>query len=436
MNLGAEKPARALVLLVVLAITLTVVSRSGFFPPVDRAVTDAAIVLLPLAGFVLSLPRLTRRRTARVGTWIAVVFAIAVTLAGLVNGPGIASVFGMLLPAMMAVVLTLIGGLLSAAEFRTIARCIVALAVAQTVFAIADVHLLEDWARQAASIDDVYVYRPNLLIDGIGRAPGTMGHPILLGLICTIGAVLVLSRDVVRSLVFRMILVAFLGWGVVLSGSRSSVAALAVAVLLYFIHPASPTKRWVRVWMVIVITPLTLIYVNEAVNTARDVSLFSLTNRIDALPRLWETLNRPFPFWVFGEGVHFSLDTVADNQFLTASGSYGLIGLLAFIAAIAYALRSRSPIALAVVGCLAFMSLSFDTLTWSFSTLMFWLMVGFSHSHSATTLPNDAVLANHTDPGLKQSTNIPLRRRTARTRGDHARSAASLPTVGRGLRRS
>lgn len=377
-----EKPAWALVLSIIAAITLTAVSRSAIFPPIDRAVTDALIVLLPVVGFILSLQRLTRRHTAQVGLWIAVSFAVTVTVSGIVNGPGIASVFGMLLPATMAVVLVLIGSLITNAEFLLIARWVVLLAVIQAIFAVADVQLLQAWAQQAASTNGVYYYRPNLIIGGFGRASGMMGHPILLGLICTVGAVLAVSRDIVKHPGFRLLIVALLLWAVILSGSRSSVAAFAVAILLFFIHPASPAKRGLRILMVIIVTPLTLIYVNEAINTARQVSLFSLTNRIDALPRLMDTLRRSAPEWLIGEGNGFTLGSVADNQLLTTSGSYGLIGLLTFIAAIIYALWSRSPVAVAAIGCLAFMSLSFDTLTWSFSAFLFWFFIGFSHAEN------------------------------------------------------
>lgn len=377
-----EKPARALVLSIIAAITLTAVSRSSLFPPIDRSVTDGLIVLLPVAGFVLSLPRLASRRDAQVGLWIAISFAVVVTISGLVNGPGIASVFGMLLPAVIAVVLVLLGSIITVREFRTIARWVILLAVVQAVFAIADVNLLQAWAQQAALTNGVYIYRPNLIVDGIGRASGTMGHPILLGLICTIGAVLALGKDIIRRPVVRLLLVALLLWAVVLSGSRSSVAAFAVAVLLFFIHPASPAKRGIRILMVIIVTPLTLVYVNEAITTARQVSLFSLTNRIDALPRLMDTLRRPAPEWLIGEGSRFNIG-IADNQFLTTSGSYGLLGLLILLAAIIYALSSRSPIVVATLGCLAFMSLSFDTLTWGFSSFLFWFLIGVSRSEVA-----------------------------------------------------
>jgi hypothetical protein len=372
-----------LVVCIAAAITITSFYRSSPFSAVDRSVVDAAIVLLPALGALLSMGRLAHRRPAAIGVGIALLYAMTVVTAGIVNGPGVASIFGMIFPGAVAVVLVLIGSMVNAAEFRAIARWIIVLAIVQAIIAIAEVQLLAPWAQQLATLNGAYPYRPNLVIDGIARANSTMGHPILLGLICAVGAVLASNRDIVRPLPLRLTIVALLGWTVVLSGSRSSIAALGFAILLFFIHPASPSKRWLRVVMILAITPATIIYIQEAVTTARSVSLFSLTNRIDALPRLVETLERPFPHWLFGEGVRFSLETTADNQILSVSGSYGLLGLLCFGAAVIYGMTSRNPTAVAVIGALTFMALSFDTLTWAFSTFMFWFMVGLARSQNS-----------------------------------------------------
>lgn len=414
-----EKPtygrASPLVFCMILAITIAVLNRGNVLPSLERSIADAAIALLPLLGLTLSMRQLSHRQLPPLAITIAIAYALTVVLSGIINGPGMASALGLLLPAVNAVVLVTVGSLLTAAEFQTIARWLITLAVIQAGLAVAEVQMLEPWAKELASPDGFYPYRPNLVISGIGRANGTMGHPILLGLVCTVGAILTFSKQIVSRWYFQVPIIAALFLGILLSGSRSSITAFLVASMIYFLHPASPTRPWLRVLMVLWIVPLTVIYVQDAVANAREVSLFSLTNRLDALPRLGDTFSRPFPQWFVGDGISFSLETVADNQFLSSSGFYGLLGFLTFSAGVIFGLYSRNPLTVAALSSLVFMSLSFDTLTWAFSTFMIWFLIGYGHSPSGrpgdmragtTNLSADVPGVQGTLPDKRPSPNI------------------------------
>ena len=366
------------------SLTLAAVYNSGL-PMPPRAVTEAMIVLLPLVGLVISHQRVGGRRFPSVAIVISASLLIVVALAAILNGSAGTSMLVLLAPALLALSFATTGGLLAEDDLRTVARWIVILGVCQAVLAFAEAQLLATWAQNiAATNGELYRYRPNLVLDGIGRASGTMGHPILLGLICAIAAILTLNRDVVRSRPIGWALFIALAYGVVLSGSRSSVAALIVGTLVYFLHPKTKTRRSLRILIVLALIPTMVIYISEAIAGARSVSIYSLNNRLDALPRFLETLNRPIENVFLGEGENFSLNTVADNQFLTTIGVYGLIGFLILVSGIIFALFSRRPTVTATVMVLAFMALSFDVLEWGFSSVMFWLLVGLSHGGKLT----------------------------------------------------
>jgi hypothetical protein len=394
------------VLAICASITLAMTYNSGL-PVPPRAITEGAIAFLPALGLLLSYRKLVGRLVPPGSLIIASGMLVAVAFATILNGSGGASILGLLAPAIVAVTFSLSSGMLDQEDFRTLARWIIVMGLVQLAFAIAQAHLQIGWVQDIETPDG-YVYRPNLLIESIGRASGTMGHPILLGLACAIAALLTLSRDVIRTPRIGWLVFTSLAYGVVLSGSRSSVAALLVGTLIYFLHPRTATRRGFRVLIVLVLIPTMFVYISEAVAGARVESLYSLTNRLDALPRFLKTLERPLPNVFFGEGEAFALSTVADNQFLTTTGAYGLLGLLVLFAAILYALFSKRPMVTAITAVLTFMALSFDVLEWTFTAILLWTLVGMSRGGKINAVPARATPDRRMDSDALQTTKRPL----------------------------
>lgn len=370
----------------VVSISVSMVLASIYLSPtlgLPHFAIELLISGMPAIGAILSHRKLAGRKSSPVPFAIAVAYGIAVILSIFTSPAFDSSAAVLLAPAVPAIVMTFVGGLLTRREMLALLRVVCGIAVVQALLAIAEVQGHEPWAVSLAATQDVgYLIRPNLVLLGLLRASGTMGHPILLGVICSVAWIFVFARTV-RRMPLKIALLALLSWGVLLSGSRSSLVALGVAVIIYFAHKHSSMSRKIRTLILIAVIPLMWFYVNAAVQDARVLSPFSLSNRVGAWARFVGALSRPGIEPLFGENSSFSLETVADNQFLTTLGRYGVVGILILIAALVYAITSRSPVFSAVTASIGFMFLSFDVLSFSFPTLLFWLFVGASRSAAA-----------------------------------------------------
>lgn len=343
---------------------------------------SAAILVLPILGILLSGTQIRHRRFSIAGVVIAGIYAVAIATAALAHDGYGQALFPTVQPAAMAVVFALVGALLDRAERVAVARVVLAMALAQVPLAIAQAVLANEWSRQLAVSEGAYGYNVNLIVPGISRAMGVMGHPILFGLVCAIAVAFAMDRTVVRSHWVRSAIVVLLVGGIALSGSRSSLAAMGVGILVYLFHPGSGSRVVVRRMAVVVMIPVMWLYISQSISAAGTASPFSLTNRLDAWPRFVDALSRGGITMWLGEGAGFSLDTVADNQFLTTIGMYGFVGLIALGLVLAFGLWSNNPVISGAMAMLCFMALSFDVLEWTFSAVMIWLLVGASRPPS------------------------------------------------------
>lgn len=351
-----------------------------------RGTVESAIALLPAVGIALSYRTLAQRRVPTSAAVLAIAYAVVVVTSSLLyKGPDTSLAIA-ISPAVTAVVLTLTGSLIRTPELLALGRVLIFAAILQSFLAIAEVQLKTPWAIELAATPKVgYIVRSNLVMDGYLRASGTMGHPILLGVICTVALIFALVPGVIRRWPVRLALIALLLWGVLLSGSRSSLVAVALALIVYFGHRNSPLRRGARMLLLVALIPLALYFFVTTLETAEEVSPFSLSNRVDALGRFTDTISRPVAIALFGENRGFQLETVADNQYLTTLGTYGILGLLILVAAIAYAVSSPSPLLSAIAATIAFLFLSFDVLGFDFTELLMWLVIGASHAEGRHT---------------------------------------------------
>ncbi|GAA2726603.1 O-antigen ligase family protein [Cellulomonas aerilata] len=372
--------ARALVM----GISIAILLASLYLSPALRlphATAEMLIGGLPVIGAVVSYGKLAGRTRSPGPLALGAAYGAAVVVTSILNLGTDTSFLMVASPVASAVVMTFVGGLLTRRELLAIGRVLVLVGALQALIAMMEVQARAPWAISLAATADVgYVVRSNLVLDGFLRASGSMGHPILLGVACSVALLFVLARGAVRHAGLRMLLVALLGWGIALSGSRSSLAALGFAVVIYFAHRHSPTRRGLRTLILLALIPLTWLYVSSTIDEAREVSPFSLTNRLSGWGRFLETMSRPGAGAIFGQGRDFALETVADNQFLTTAGRFGIVGLILLVPAVAYALSSRSPLLSAVSASVLFMFLSFDAMSFSFTSSMFWLLVGASRA--------------------------------------------------------
>lgn len=353
-----------------------------------HAITELTIDVLPAVGMVFSIRRLAHRRVPTVIAVTLFLYSFAVILSTFVNPITHLGALKLLSPAAAAVAWGLGGALLTYREFLSVGRWFMGVAAVQAVLGIAEVQLHSATAMRLAADPDTGVYFPrdNLVLPGFLRAAGTTGHPIILGVLCATGLLLTVLPTGLRveRRWIRNLLAALFAWGLLLSGSRTSLAALGFAFVIYFLHRHTPISRTLRNWLVLAVAPLVYGYLKGAAHDAETVSPFSLTNRQAAGGRIVDALGRQGPTFYFGEASNFTLPTVADNQFLTTLGMYGLFGLLVVLFAGVLAIAARSPMVAALSTFSVAMFMSFDTLGFSLTTVVFWLLVGASRIPAPT----------------------------------------------------
>lgn len=380
---GADSRSRFFVATVCLSIFIAAVYNSPILGGLPKQAIEVGITALPALGIYFAYPRLKARRVSSGAMILAAAYSVAVCLSGLAAS-GLGTNLALILaPPATAIVMALSGALLTRRELITVGRFVVALGAAQSLLAIAQVQLDLQWAQAIAATQDLG-YNPslNLVLMGLDRASGATGNAILLGALCAIAIVFALAPGVVKNPLLRLLLIALLAWCVLLTGSRSSVTALGVIAAVFLVHPAVKLGLAIRLLLLVVLAPAAWIYLTGTVSDAQELSPFSLSNRVDALARFHAAMARPVGQWLVGQsnGYTESLLTVADNQFLTTTGRYGVIGLLVLLVTIVWALTSRSVTIAAVSASLVFLFLSFDVLSFSSTEHFFWLMVGCSHA--------------------------------------------------------
>lgn len=419
---AASRPKLAIALVLSISLSLFLASVYNSVAIVDgvpRQAIEMAISVLPLAGIAISAGVIRSRRVSFAPLVIAAGYSVATMISTIVASSD-ESIPVALSPTATALALALAGAMLVRRELMMIGRVIIIIGVLQAVVAIAEVQWIQGWAIEIASTPAGYVTQDNLVVSGLSRASAAMGHPILFGVLCSAGLVFVFTREALPNILLRVAVGALLAWGVVLSGSRSSIAAVAFAVVLFLVHRGSTMRVWARVGLVLVLVPTTVLYLATTAENAQVVSPFSLDNRVGAWGRFLATLNRPFGVVIFGQGSAFTLDTVADNQFLTTSGQYGLFGLALLIVALIYALLARSNVVASLTALIAVLFLSFDVMAWSFTTLLLWFLVGAA---GASRVWSASIPQQDTMKPARPHT----RRRERDWRTDHTSSGSTAP---------
>lgn len=303
--------------------------------------------------------------------WLLVFFAL-VGLTTLMSGQ--ADLFTLLLPvaAVLSYVLTYSG---DPEQRRTVTRAVVFLALLEAVFAYVEVIF-----RTGPLLGALFTTSPvNPLLQGLPRAQGTLGHPIVLGFLLVVGiGILCAKRS--RTAARLMLLIVLLG-ALVTTGSSSGVAFGALIVLVWLLSRKSwPGKTFAAIFGAFA---LLLVLSNGWVQTVIATELEPRNaahrlNSITAIPRLFE--HRDLGAAIFGQGyggvVELYLTGVLtndgfyaiDNQYVTFLVQGGLIGLVVILGALSIitaklAARPSRRFFAGWIGLLA-MGLSFDFMAW------------------------------------------------------------------------
>lgn len=291
--------------------------------------------------------------------------------------------------ATMAVTATLLGTNMGPRDLDLLVNIVLLLSAVQLLLAAAEqfTGLSAPWGYLGHA---GATFETNPVIGSLsGRATGSTGHPIPLGLLMAVATTLALfAKPRWRWLVRVPIAVVFAA-GLALSGARSAVLALPVALLLSVMIPL----RWrfagaLRLAMVVG-AATALVFGN--LQDARIISSLqgtgSLTHRLGAIDAAIRLTTRPLTQTLFGSGWnslpelfaanYLQLDgfLAVDNQVVTAMALGGLVGAIALVAAALYGLARARPAVRPAVAVIFLMFFSFDLLLWFAPATLFFALL-------------------------------------------------------------
>jgi hypothetical protein len=223
---------------------------------------------------------------------------------------------------------------------------------------------------------------PHPLINGTVRAEGTLGHPLVAGMVMLVGLLLVLTSDL--AIRWKAILVAVLGTGVLASGSSSVYLTALLCLTVHFLKSRSTVLRLAK-YVTVAAAAFYLLFGSAILAPVTDdVSGVNSTHRLNsfiAFPRL--LTERSIQEGLFGSGWGSAKQNyqagylindnffAIDNQFTTVMMSAGLLGFVLFVAAVALALWQSDASTRLAQFSMVFMFLSFDVLGWGSTAALF-----------------------------------------------------------------
>ena len=365
------------------ALALVVVFAQNSTPVLVRTLSFAAAIVMLALGEVRSSTVARGRHDVVVAT---------VVWWGLVGmGAVIASSYSLPRYALEAVLIGLMVWSLSRAtrtDVRMLVRAFVVLAVVQSLLAGWEVGTGAEplWGFRGG------IERENPLVDSLVRAQGTFGHPIVLGYY--LGAAFVMAWTSSRALGARSRLAALvvIGSGLVLSGTRSAIAASLLAIVVHVL-----LRRRLVPWIAgtAIITVAALITaildpgISEIVLHAIDSgSWIHRSASLEAVPdllarngwELWWGSGYGSEITLFDDG-HIALTyglPVVDSFLVYVLGTMGIVGLVATIALVTVAFVRGSRMVRALVAYVAVMFFSFDTTVWLSSGVTMFMLLGLA----------------------------------------------------------
>ncbi|ROS78260.1 hypothetical protein EDF24_1034 [Curtobacterium sp. PhB130] len=324
---------------VVLALVLLLVGAGSAAPAIvrDAVVFGSAAVLLIglLAG---------GRRPARGGPVIAiaVVFLVVVQTVTILNASFATLQFTRL--AVLAVLALVAVSGFTARERRMLLTAFITIGVVEAGLGLVEfavTHRPIPWGNRVYADGSEPSLRNPVLPGSLLRVSGTLGHPIPYSIVLGLAFVALIATARQRPRLLSVTIGAALSAGVLLSGSRTTLIALALA-LGFLLWTSDATGRAVRILIVTVGVLLGLVVFWPALGASVDRLLGSgsYTNRAGAFEAVPALLGRDPLEMLFGSGYGTDMLLyqrglfpqngfwIIDNQLVTTLGTEGLIGLL------------------------------------------------------------------------------------------------------------
>jgi hypothetical protein len=336
----------------------------------------AALMIFGIAG--------ATRRPPRGTFWLLLL--IGLIAAATVLTSDVPSLFRLLPFAASSVpILWLVGGSDSETRRRS-ARFVVIIAVAESVFSVAEPFLSTERLWAPAQLDALGNPVPlmNPLLSAFERSQGTLGHPLALSFLLLIALAFVVRTVTTRRWMVRPALILVLLIGIAMSGSRNSL--LLALILVVFFGARRLTLARILVGSVLIVTLIAL-GIELGMISAEIQSEFldsgSYTHRAGAFDAFGRLLVSQQPLtvifgngaastdWLFSAGLlqNDNLDAV-DNQLVLTMAQGGLVSLAVLVGLlIAAVARSSAVVRPALLAAVASMFV-FDLFAWPSATVL------------------------------------------------------------------
>jgi len=328
----------------------------------------ACLVLLAVAVVRGGLERHPGQRSFLVVAVFWAWLAVGALVAGSYSVSRLAVYFG------LAVAVAFVASQLSRREVTLVLGAVVAVAALQSAAAVVELVVGEPllWGLRGGT-------RANpLLGDALDRAQGTLGHPIVLGFLEGVAVLLVWADPWRLAPRLRWSLLVVGTVGVVLSGTRSVVACLVVAVVVHVLLRAR-LAAWLRNVLVVTVVAALVALADPGISrlVVELVESGSWVHRLESVVAVPALLARPLAESLWGTGFgsevalfadgHIRLTyglPVVDNFFVYLLGTTGVLGLAVFVVVAVVTFARGDRLTRSIVVLVVGMGVSFDLVVW------------------------------------------------------------------------
>ena len=378
-----------------LSTLLLAVAESAMVPP--RINTLAPLLVVWLIALALASERRIPR--LNVVTWAVLVLGASAAV-GTVLGQSIGAAARIALIGLMWVAVAIVGSVVVQQGLaRRFGGFLLAMGAGLVLLTVIETLIPWSALRSAvfANADGEYIVRANTILgDWLNRAQATFGYPIPLALFLALCLVIALVSTELRA-PLRVSLVTAFSIGILLTGTRSALIAVGAGVGAYLLSRLFSARRERlsrREW----ILPAVLTAaagVGAAVYLARSIATadFSLTHRLGMLGSVLDAAFDRHPVSVLVGGGRGSVAQAVADGVLVSDGhaamdntyafvlySYGVVGLIALITAVGFALWHATHVMRAALVTVLTGFAFLDGTEWHALALVLFLLLGMGSS--------------------------------------------------------
>lgn len=268
-----------------------------------------------------------------------------------------------------------------ARDLRVLLGGLIVLALVESVLGVAEFFVTGTpipWGHRLNADGSYFDDTNKILGGGNMRVQGTTEHPIPYAVVLVMGALALSARWSSLVAPVRLGAAGLMGLGLVLSGTRSALVALALG-LVFLIFTSDRSTRALRI-VTTILASLVAVFaffpvISGALHTLIDSG--SYENRASAIASVPGLLGQSARFVLFGHGAGSepSLYLVGllpqngfeniDNQLVTSLATTGLVGVGLLVTVFLTGFRSAGRAARALILAMATMLFSFDYVAWS-----------------------------------------------------------------------